>query len=313
MAIEAEVLAHSVGPLGRKVQEVVSFSVRCPVFVHYEVLRHRSFSFSVASTRAVPLKRQADSVDRDPFVPFFWGANRSGMQAGGELGEYDKAHCKLLWLKARDAAVDAARRFDDPGLHKQTGGRVLLPFWWMDMVITACWPGLANFFRLRCHEKAQAETRRLAVRMADAFRKSEPQVLEPGWWHLPYVTKEELARLCKIREIDSSPVSSIRHRLQAEVGKLLRLSVARTGRVSFLQHGVDEQRIEKDLKFHDDRLREADYSVFEHQARVPYPGEDISKLQGNLLNFIQYRQTLTPNVYTDFDFAVLDQFAEDLA
>jgi Thymidylate synthase complementing protein len=309
MGMEVEILADSACETAP--HRLTTFRVRVPVFVHYEILRHRAFSFSVASTRAIPLRKQIQAVIDDPFIPIYWGAAKSGMQPGGDLPEGVQQDCLTWWLGACDEAVGYAKDLDSFGLHKQTAARLLMPFAWMDMVITTCAPGLMNFFRLRCDEKVQAETRRVAVRMALAYRDSTPRQLEPGEWHLPYVTAEELAVLCDARVPGGRSEASRLADVESLTRILLKYSVARCSRVSFLRHGADKPDPEKDRKSHDDRVAAGDWSVAEHQCRMPYPGEDIRGLEGNLPGVIQYRQLLSPNVHTDFDFATLDRFRED--
>ena len=58
---------------------------------------------------------------------------------------------------ARDGAVDAARQLDALGVHKQVANRVLEPFMWHTVIITATdWDG---FWLQRCSPLAQPEIR----------------------------------------------------------------------------------------------------------------------------------------------------------
>lgn len=299
MAFECEILADSVAD--SVPHRLTTFRVKIPAIIQPQILRHRMFSFSVASTRAIPLKKQIEAVDNDPFIPIHWGKARGGMQADEELGELDRWKCSDWWRMACRDARATTRALDQIGLHKQVTARLLTPFAWVDMVMTGIWPAFANFFALRCHLKAQPEIRRIAAMMARAYRDSIPQKLEPGWWHLPYLTPEELIDLRRVRLEDKY--------LYPELLRIqLASSVARCGRVSYGRHGQNQFDRVQEMDFYKKRRREGDWSVFEHQARVPSEGEDIAIFQGNLWGWIQCRQTLNPNVYTEFDFSILDRF-----
>src|SRR5438128_1865427 len=80
------------------------------------------------------------------------------------------------------------------GVQKQRVNRLLEPFSWITVVLTATdWQ---NFFALRCHKDAHPDLQRIAGMMCEARANSEPQRLEYGWWHLPFVTEAELAEVC---------------------------------------------------------------------------------------------------------------------
>jgi len=43
-----------------------------------------------------------------------------------------------------------------------------------------------NFFALRAHEAAEIHIQRLAHKMLNVYNESDPNVLEPGDWHIPF-------------------------------------------------------------------------------------------------------------------------------
>jgi thymidylate synthase ThyX len=304
MTIEAEVICDSA--CETTPHRLTTFRVKCPAMIHQEQLRHRAHSFSVSSMRAIPLAKQTQAVLDNPAMPVEWGSAKKGMQAGEELSSFDQQCCREQWVLASRHAAEHAQHLGSMGLHKQVAARVLAPFSHYEMVITSCAPGLMNFFALRCSRQTDPTMRRLAVRMADAYRKSVPQVLQPGWWHLPYVTQEEKYEVCR-------DMASAKYTIEDITSLLLKFSVARCARVSYLRHGLDHSEPQKDIESHDRFIKSGHWSVLEHQARMPLPGEDIRGLEGNLPGVIQYRQILKPNVYTDFDFSILDtEFAGDL-
>ena len=89
-------------------------------------------------------------------------------------------------MQARDNAIKIAKAFDEAGYHKQVVNRLLEPFAHINVLITATdWD---NFFELRDHKDAQPEIQALAKAIKAAFEGSEPELLQPGQWHLPFVT-----------------------------------------------------------------------------------------------------------------------------
>jgi hypothetical protein len=202
------------------------------------------------------------------------------MQADQELSEATIEECKREWLFARNDAVKAVERLTSRGLHKQTANRILEPFLWHTVIITATeWE---NFFAQRCHPAAQPEMRAAAEAIRVAVTTSTPAPVSEGSWHLPYVSENE--------------------GLALELAK--KVSVARCARVSYLtQDGVRDTRL--DLELHD-RLVGAvppHASPFEHVARpcrfeydceddhYSVYHEDVNK-QGNFKRWVQYRHEL---------------------
>ena len=79
-----------------------------------------------------------------------------------------------------------ARAYDDAGYHKQVVNRILEPFAHINVLVTATeWD---NFFELRDHKDADPSIKALAVALKEAFAESTPQLLQPGEWHLPFIT-----------------------------------------------------------------------------------------------------------------------------
>lgn len=78
------------------------------------------------------------------------------MVADGSLGVEVSDECEATWLTARDEAVIYAETLLDLGLHKQIANRLLEPFMWAEVVVTATeWD---NFFKLRLAHDSQPET-----------------------------------------------------------------------------------------------------------------------------------------------------------
>ena len=183
MKVEAKVVADSISPDGVRLTTVeCSF----PRFILSELSKHRIFSMSAQSSRAVPVKKMIEMVDNDPFIPSYWGKNQRGMVAEESIPEEDVSDCEFSWLYAKDTCVESATNLSVFEVHKQTVSRILEPWAWQKAVITATeWD---NFFKLRIHKDAQPEIRELAEAIYTALGNSKPKKLYNGEWHLPYVT-----------------------------------------------------------------------------------------------------------------------------
>ena len=66
---------------------LTTIHVRLPWYITPELLRHRQFSFSSRSTRAVPIKQMLREITNWPTFPPHLGKNKRGMQAGEEISE----------------------------------------------------------------------------------------------------------------------------------------------------------------------------------------------------------------------------------
>lgn len=264
MAYACRLEADSISPGGLR---LVTMVVTYPRIVHSELMTHRAFSRSSASNRAIPVAKKIQTVLDDPFIPESWGTNQKGMQAGEELAA-DNAHsARQKWLQARDEAVRAAQYLMGLNVHKQITNRLLEPFSWITVIITATeW---SNFFGLRCHPDAQPELRKIAEMMRGAQALSVPRRVPVGWWHLPFTTEEEQA---------SVPITSLR-----------RIAVGRCARVSYETHdGKRDTSADIELA---DRLRVATpphAASWEHVA-TPAFLEDRTCVRGNFFGWHQLR------------------------
>lgn len=278
--ISAKIIADSIANNIR----LVTMELNYPRFIHSELMTHRMFSRNAASSRAIPIEKMIDQVRENPAIPIHWGKNQSGMQAKEELDKYSKKVCNMWWTDASKSAIRYSKLLNDIGSHKQVANRLLEPFQWMKVIVTATeWD---NFFKLRDHEDAQPEIRELARCMKKAMEESIPQELKHGEWHLPYITTEDC--------------------LKTTTDNFVKLSVARCARVSYDNHGKDSI-IEKDITLADRLLEAGHMSPFEHvatpmqewvsdpewQQGITHMTRDGMKWSGNFRGWIQYRQLLT--------------------
>src|SRR5579872_4265343 len=261
MAYSARILLDSVSPAGVR---LTTLEVSFPRFVLSEFNTHRVFSRNSASSRAVPTAKLLERVQSDPVLPLEWGRNKAGMSASDVLPAEEEEAAKRIWLQARDAAVEHARKLLALKVHKQELNRVLEPFLWHTVIVTATeWE---NFFALRCAPNAQPEIRRAALLMRQALEESTPRAIGIGEWHLPLVQDDER---------------------DGDVERLKAISVARCARVSYLTHdGRRDQQ--KDLELYARLSADRHLSPFEHVAT---PADDVD-FHANFRGWIQMRQSI---------------------
>jgi Thymidylate synthase complementing protein len=212
-------------------------------------------SRNASSSRAVPVKTVLAQVWDDPAGPLHWGANQAGMQAHAELTPKRQAAAKFIWKWAGRAMCLAAWASMKLGLHKQVANRLLEPWQFISVVVTATeWE---NFFALRDHPDAQPEIRDLAQAMRTAMQASTPVALKWGGWHLPY-------------------------------GGGVEESTARCARVSYLTHDRRQPQSFEDRALHD-RLVKADPP---HLSPAEHPAQAKKGQYANFSGWSSYRHLL---------------------
>lgn len=244
MAHAAKVLADSISPDGFR---LTTLEVTFPRIVLAEKNTHRLFSRNSASSRAIPVERMIKMVQDDPYVPTHWGKNQKGMQADEEFPLADHARLVDRWLAAAQSATNHARLLLGEGVHKQITNRLLEPFMWHTALVTATeW---SNWDHLRANKDAHPEIRKLAELMLEVRTMSRPEKLGRDQWHLPLVP-------------DGPELLSTGYDMDA----LIRISIARCARVSYLTH--DGRRDPSDdMKLFDRLLTSGHMSPLEHVAR----------------------------------------------
>jgi thymidylate synthase ThyX len=184
--ITARILADSVAPNG---QRMTTMEIEYPRFILAELNTHRMLSKNSASSRAIPVKAMHEHMRLNPARPVHWGKNQPGMQAKEELTDNNLADVQFMWQRAQQDAMHWAHQMSErAGLHKQVANRITEP--WMTMKTVISGTEWRNFFWLRAHADAQPEIHELATKMWDAYNSSTPQLLQPGEWHVPYVTTQ---------------------------------------------------------------------------------------------------------------------------
>ena len=265
--ITAKVIEDSVSAMTGV--RLTTMQLQYPRFIHAEFMTHRVFSRNASSSRAIPVAKMIEQVQKEPAMPIHWGKNQPGMQANEELQGDERAMVIRQWKIAAERAAESANIMNMLGAHKQVANRILEPFQYMHVIVTATeWE---NFFDLRAHPDAQPEIQALALTMRVAMNQSSPKTLNDGEWHMPYVMLDE----------------RLRH--YGDIELLLKLSAARCARVSYLTHDGQKPEIEKDVALYERLVgsRPLHASPIEHQATPLHSAEEWS---GNFKGWLQNRQ-----------------------
>lgn len=285
----SRILADSVAFIRGELTRMTTFEVEFPRFILPEFNTHRMLSKNASSSRAVPSKNVLEMVRTNPVVPIAFGKNKAGMQSSELLNAADAAIAKERWLEAAQYASIQQSHLQDVGLHKQWGNRVTEAYQTIKMVVSGTeWK---NFFWLRIDTDVQPEFDDLAKKMKFDYETSQPNYLEPGEWHLPYVSAEDY-----------------------EEKEALMISSSCCAMVSYRKLDTSLEKA-KDIYNKLIYSGKPHMSPFEHQAVVPFDSSVLrwrnlpafssswqkgytavnSKgqlLSGNLTGFIQHRQLI---------------------
>jgi len=262
MAFHAEIIADSVGPDG---QRITSFLRTYPHAIHKDLLRHNAMNFSALSFRAYPTAKLVRMLEEDPFVPEHFQEYAPGMNVGELLDPALERECRRQWLKAKDAAVAAAKHLMDAGVNKGHANILIQDFCWMTEVVTATeWD---NFWALRANPPANAKPRaeviKIASMMKDLYDASEPVYLKYGQPHLPLIRDDDLAEVADVAEMDGE---------REAYDELIKISSGRCARASYLTH-LGVRSLFADVELHDSLLTNHHMSPLAHQAwPIPITG-----------------------------------------
>jgi len=273
--ISAKIIRDSLASSGVR---LTTYVLTYPRFIHSELMTHRVFSRNASSSRAIPVKKSIQMVIDDPVIPLAFTKNKAGMQGGDALTGEQEAAAVSAWLEGRDRAVEIAHKLADLEVHKQYANRILEPYAHITVVLSGT--DFDNWFALRCHEMAQPEIHALADLMYEEYSKNSPNKLKNGTWHLPFIETADWA----------DAYSEILTPEEA-YDILLKRSVAKCARVSYLNHDGKKSTTQQDLELYDRLLGSAPLhaSPAEHQAMAI---GDPNVRSGNFRGWIQYRKTL---------------------
>lgn len=229
-----------------------TFELMYPRYIHSEFMTHRVFSRNASSSRAIPVKRMIEQVRENTVIPPKVFMNQKGMVGETEADPVTTTAFHVLWEEAAENACKTAEMMERLGIHKQHINRILEPFQFIKVIVTATdW---YNFFVLRLAPDAQPEIRELASAIYDEmnrYHNKDVGVLELDKEHivvsLPYITDEDIKEIGK-----------------EEYHLLMKISAARCARVSYNNHDGSKPDIEKDLKLYGHLYDSKHMSPMEH-------------------------------------------------
>lgn len=271
--MEVKMIADSISPEGIR---ITTMHLRYWRAIHAELMTHRVFSRNARSSRAVPSRVL---LTEPIFIPVF-GMNKRGMQSDIVAPPELQDKWRREWQDLAAVCRDYVERWSEEGMHKQHANRPLEWFGWIDVLVTSTY--WENFWALRISKYAQPEFDELAREMKSVMEASTPKPLQPGEWHLPYISDEE--------------------RIEFELEKLKTLSTARCARLSYVPFDGNAD-YEAEVKRYESLVvsQPVHASPAEHQAT---PDEFVTagrggfwrspEFHGNFNGWIQHRQ-LIPN------------------
>lgn len=358
--INAVVVADSINSWGNR---ITSLLVTMPRLVLAEFNTHRMFSRNTSSSRAIPFNKMVESVEKDPFIPIAWQKDHKGMQGNeyfnnptekfevedqelyelllsefeevGIVGKTDNAQISIeqQWLYARDNAIISAKILSKIGITKQLCNRLLEPFMWTTVLVTATeWE---NFFALRCpqyiilnsaknnstyrsrkdltnwEEENSFRYTHLHNKDIDWLKANKGQAeihmmaLAEAMWD---AINESTPKQLKAGEwhipfgdnIDFAKIHPLNYAVKDSITEL-KIATARCARVSYTVVGEEDKpdNYENDIKLHDRLIESGHWSPFEHCAKVPTEDEYRNSYRGNI-----------KPIHIESDFTYTEEIAE---
>jgi hypothetical protein len=275
----AEVLSDSITPVGVRCTTLIATLPRAYLA---ELNTHRllsrdgyeqELSRNSASSRAIPTEKNIDNVRAFPYVPETFNARVKGMGVGLALDPAKQEDARRAWMRGMNYATVTADILNEIGIDKSRANRVIEPFMWHTVIITATeWD---NFLALRCPDgdewdpefPAQPEMQMFAIKIRDALDGSTPKLLEEGSWAMPYFDWDEESELLR------GLLGGLQVPINEVINGALLVSARRVARVSFEK----QDDIEDIMASYDKGIvlaQMAHYSPMEHQVR-PITSTDL--------------------------------------
>lgn len=251
--------------------------------------RHRCFSLSDRSSRAVPPEKMFEEIRSGVglALPAKFRRRVKGMGGGEELTGDELIEARLDFIEDALDIVDGAERANNRGEEKETVNRRLDWCVYLHTLQTGTFAGWMNFYGLRCDEDASPTIKLFADKCFEVYKATTPEPLRPGEWHLPFVGSENI-------------VSPEGYRNVSQLELKLKMSAARSAHLSYndLETGMRmtvPRALDISERLKGGRILHA--SPFEHQATpdehyVHIPGWHHPHEHGNLPGWRQYRKML---------------------
>ena len=263
-------------------KRITTFLIQAPQTVLSHLVRHRVFSFSVSSKRALSAKRMSTSTN---FMPKFRTAHVRGMQPAEFITDEGALEAlEFHWWRAKEFIEDFLDSdYAYYNVAKEIMNQLTVPWQIINILVTAT--DFENFFNLRIHPDTQLETQVVAYKMRQLLQTNTPQYLTKDQWHIPFYTSDMAA---------------------LDTWEKLAVSAARCARTSYqLPDKNINSTVESDLELCKKLLTFPFHaSPFEHQA-IPATMADLypdipkeyystikSNYHANFTNWVQLRKLI---------------------
>lgn len=331
--INAEIIADSHDGRGNR---ITTFVLTFPRFILAELNTHRMFSKNSASSRAIPFKKMVESVENDPFIPIAWQKDHKGMQGTEYFTDKHEVYNKVAnWLTAKNRAIESAKFINELGVTKQLCNRLLEPFMYHKVILTAT--EFSNFFELRnskyeyknqifnskkecirsySFEKGFEEDLKYLQSLSEIdwllMNKGQSEIhmmqLAECMWdayneNKPKLLKEGEWHIPFGDKIDVGEMIGISD-YESILNQKIKIATARCARISYTTVGDTEKKdnYEADIKLHDILLESGHFSPFEHCARMMTIYEYLTFRRGKVLE----DNTYLPEYTKESDVQYLD-------
>jgi len=312
--IQAKIIADSLSPQRHR---LTSFLLTVPQIVVKELLRHRMFSFSSSSMRAIPFNKVLADIKENMFVPLAFQSHHTGMQGTEYLTGINHDNARDKWIESGLKACDEAERLYNLGVTKQLCSRMIEPFGYAKILVTAT--EFENFFNLRCPQyevswypedrpealeptRATFSSKRQARLITDgecsnwcendcrmnnsSAAEIHIQALAEAMWDaynesMPNQLFSGDWHLPFGDKIDVEKLKELEKKYQTKdrTKLAIKVCVAKCARLSYTTHDgkID---YEKDIALHDQLIEDQHFSPLEHCCRVMSDDEYRSLIKG---------------------------------
>lgn len=297
--ISAEIIADSINIKG---QRITSFVVEFPRIVLAEFNTHRMLSRNSSSSRAIKFETMIKNLLDKTFIPNDWLKIHKGMQGYEKDTNPETIKQKEeLWIEARDKMIEVAQRLTDLDVSKQITNRLLEPFIYQRVIVTAT--DIENFTYLRANHSAENHIANLAYKMIEALNNSEPKRLNNYEWHIPFsdnINEETISKMLENEEVIKDLKSSFTFDIINKINDndetktlrdelILEIATARCARVSYYNfEGKDDYN--SDMKLYRQLGQEPHASPFEHCAYAL--SFDNKEIVSNFNGWVQLRKCM---------------------
>lgn len=313
----AQMILSSVTPYGAELRDLRKEPTRLdsiygvfPKFVMVERNRHRGFSLSDRSSRAVPPEKLIAEIRSGVglAMPAKFRKRTGGMGGGEELVGDELIAAQLRWIVRALDGADAAEEEIKYDMEKEVINRHLDPYIYAHTLQTGTRDIWLNFFGLRL-ANASPTIELFAQKCFEVYKATTPKVLQPGEWHTPFIDEDPVTLAAMAHDL---PAGFKFTGWYGEAEMAIRLSAARCAHLSFNDLETGQRMTVKKALEICDRLegsRPLHASPFEHQAtpdeaKLTYgPGEwdkptlidhwKNPKQHGNLYGWRQARKMLS--------------------